>query len=104
MNLKPQPQEHEFPSYAISTAPGGRVETAATIPDTLAALATQLAGQLPKGPVEWQITDPAGIAHRGNNDLNGRLDLLTPAIDQLVEELYTQLHWSADGGPHASQQ
>jgi hypothetical protein len=33
-----------------------------------------------------------------------RLDLLTIAIDELVEDLYNQLHRSADGGPHAARQ
>ena len=35
--------------YTISTTPGGRVDTAATIPDALAALASQLVDQLPHG-------------------------------------------------------
>ena len=88
--------------YTISTNPGGRVDTAATIPDALAALAAQLTSQLPHGPVAWTITDPTGVEHRGRDVLNGRLDLLTVAVDELVEELYTQLHRSADGGPHAA--
>ena len=62
--------------YTISTTPGGRVDTAATIPDALAALAAQLTDQLPNGPVAWKITDPTGTEHRGSNALNGRLDLL----------------------------
>ena len=99
MNPKPQPHDQEVPGYRISTSPGGRLETAAAIPDALAALATQLVGQLPKGSVEWQITDPAGTRHRGSNDLNGRLDLITPAIEELVDDLYAQLHRAADGGP-----
>jgi hypothetical protein len=49
--------------------------------------------------VAWKITDPDGTDHRGNNALNGRLDLLTIAVDELVDELYTQLHRAADGGP-----
>jgi hypothetical protein len=35
-------------------------------------------------------------AHRGRDALNGRLDLLTIAVDELVDELYTQLHRAAD--------
>jgi len=88
--------------YTISTTPGDRVDTAATIPDALAALASQLTSHLPHGPVAWKITDPTGTEHRGNGNLNGRLDQLTIAVDELVEELYTQLHRSADGGPHAA--
>ena len=90
--------------YTISTTPGDRVDTAATIPDALAALAARLTTQLPRGPVAWKITDPTGTEHRGRDALNGRLDLLTVAVDELVEELYTQLHRSADGGPHAARQ
>ena len=88
--------------YTISTTPGDRVDTAATIPDALAALAAQLTTQLPHGPVAWKITDPTGTEHRGNGTLNGRLDQLEIAVDELVEELYGQLHRSADGGPHAA--
>ena len=90
--------------YTISTTPGDRVDTAATIPDALAALAAQLTTRLPRGLVAWTITDPTGTEHRGRDVLNGRLDLLTLAVDELVEELYTQLHRSADGGPHAARQ
>jgi len=85
--------------YTISTTPGGRVDSAATIPDALAALASQLVDQLPHGLVIWKITDPAGTEHRGNGTLNGRLDLLTISIEELVDELYSQLHRSIDGGP-----
>jgi hypothetical protein len=99
-----RPHNHALPTYTISSAPGDRVDTAATIPDALAALAYQLAEQLPHGPVAWTITDPTGIEHGGTNALNGRLDLLTDAIDGLLDALYTQLHRSADGGPHASRQ
>ena len=90
--------------YTISTTPGDRVDTAASIPDALAALASQLTDQLPHGQVAWKITDPAGTEHRGSNALNGRLDLLTFAVDQLLGDLYSQLHRSADGGPHAARQ
>ena len=45
---------------------------------------------------------PTGTDHRGSNALNGRLDLLTTAIDELVDELYTQLHRAVDGGPPRS--
>ena len=84
--------------YTISTTPGDRA-TADTIPDALAALASQLTTHLPNGPVAWKITDPAGTEQRGHEALNGRLDLLTIAVDELVDELYTQLHRAADGGP-----
>ena len=90
--------------YTISTTPGDRFDTAATIPAALAALATQLTDQLAKGQVWWKITDPAGTEHRGTNALNSRLDLLEYAVDELVEDLYSQLHRSADGGPHAARQ
>jgi hypothetical protein len=90
--------------YTISTTPGGRVDTAATIPEALAALATQLTDQLPHGRVAWKITDPAGAEHAGSNALNGRLDLLEFAVDELIDALYAQLHRSADGGPHAARQ
>ena len=82
--------------YTISTTPGDRVDTAATIPDALAALASRLASHLPKGPVAWKIADPTGTEHRGSGTLNGRLDQLTIAVDELVDELYTQLHRAAD--------
>ncbi len=52
--------------YTITTTPGDRVDTADTIPEALAALASQLTAQLPEGPVAWCITDPAGTQHRGN--------------------------------------
>jgi len=90
--------------YTISTTPGGRVDTAATIPDALAALAAQLTIQLPNGPVAWKITDPAGTEHGGTNALNGRLDQLDFAVDELLDALYAQLHRSGDGGPHATRQ
>ena len=82
--------------YTITTTPGDRVDTAATIPDALAALAAQLTAQLPDGPVAWKITDPAGTEHRGRERLNSRLDLLAVAVDELVDELYTALHRAAD--------
>lgn len=88
--------------YTITTTPGDRVDTAQTIPDALAALAAQLTAQLPDGPVDWCITDPTGTQHRGRDVLNGRLDLLTIAVDELVVDMYTALHRAADGGPHAS--
>jgi hypothetical protein len=90
--------------YTISTTPGGRVDTAPTIPDALAALAALLTHQLPNGPVAWKITDPKGTEHGGTDALNGRLDLLECSVDDLLEDLYTQLHRSADGGPHAARQ
>ena len=82
--------------YTISTTPGDRVDTADTIPEALAALASQLTAQLPDGPVAWCITDPAGTRHRGYEALNSRLDLLAVAVDELVDELYTALHRAAD--------
>lgn len=82
--------------YTISTTPGDRVDTAETIPDALAVLATQLTAQLPGGPVTWSITDPAGTRHRGRGTLNSRLDLLTNFVDELADELYTALHRAAD--------
>jgi hypothetical protein len=88
--------------YTIRTTPGECVDTAATIPDALAALASQLTAQLCKGPVAWAITDPTGTEHRGSDALSGRLDLLTIAIDELVDELYSQLHWAVDGGPRSA--
>jgi hypothetical protein len=90
--------------YTISTTAGDRVDTATTIPEALAALATQLTDQLPHGPVQWKIIDPAGTAHAGSNALNSRLDLLAIAVDELLDALYAQLHRSADGGPHAARQ
>src|SRR5664279_4555081 len=82
--------------YTITSTPGGRTDTAETIPQAVAALAAQLTSQLPDGPVTWSITDPSGGEHRGHEILNGRLDLLTEAVDQLTDELYTQLHRAAD--------
>jgi len=90
--------------YTISTTPGDRVDTAATIPDALAALASQLTTRLPNGPVAWKITDPKGTEHCGTNTLNSRIDQLEFAVDELLDALYTQLHRSADGGPHAARQ
>ncbi|HZM67308.1 MAG TPA: hypothetical protein VFC16_13540 [Nakamurella sp.] len=84
--------------YTITSTPGGRTDTAETIPQAVAALAAQLTSQLPDGPVTWSITDPSGGEHRGREILNGRLDLLTEAVDQLAGEIYTQLHRAADGG------
>ena len=82
--------------YTITTSPGGRVDTAATIPDALIALAAQLTTRLPDGPVTWSITDPSGTEHRGSGTLNGRLDQLSTAVDELTDELYNQLHRAAD--------
>ena len=82
--------------YTISTTPGDRVDTAATIPDALAALAAQLTTHLPHGPVAWKITDPTGTEHRGQRHPQRPPDQLTIAVDELVDELYTQLHRAAD--------
>ena len=76
--------------YTITTSPGGRTDTADTIPHALAALVNQLTTGLPDGPVTWSITDPNGDEHRGREYLNGRLELLQEAIDQLADELYTE--------------
>ena len=88
--------------YTITTSPGGRTDTADTIPHALAALINQLTTGLPNGPVTWSITDPNGDEHRGREYLNGRLELLQEAVHQLADELYTELHRSADGGPPAT--
>ena len=86
--------------YTISTTPGGRVDTAATIPDALAALASQLVR--PASPRTGHLEDHRSRRHRAprqRDTLNGRLDLLTISIEELVDELYPQLHRSIDGGP-----
>ena len=88
--------------YTVSTTPDGPVDTADGIPGALAALAAQLTAQLPHGAVAWKITDPTGTEHRGSNALNGRLDLLPIAVNELLDDLYCQLHRSADGGPPAA--
>ena len=44
----------------------------------------------PGRPGTWSITDPNGDEHRGREYLNGRLELLQEAIDQLADELYTE--------------
>lgn len=82
--------------YTITTTPGDRLDTAATIAEVLAALASQLTAQLPDGSVAWSITDPTGTQHRGHGTLNGRVDQLTIAVEELVDELYTALHRAAD--------
>jgi hypothetical protein len=51
-----------------------------------AALAAQLTTQLPNGQVAWTMTDPTGTGHRGTNTPNSLLDLLSIAVDELVEE------------------
>ena len=71
--------------------------TAETIPDALAVLAGQLRQHLPGGGVRWTITDPTGLDHPGHITLNGRLDLLQHAVRELCDDLYPQLHRSADG-------
>lgn len=88
-------------TYKITTQPG-RVHTADTIPAALVCLAEQMAAELPKGSVAWCITDPDGVAHRGRNDLNTRLDLLPFAVKDLVDALYVELHRAADGGVDVS--
>lgn len=84
-------------TYTVSTSPG-RVETAGTIPEALTCLGRQLLDELPAGSVQWCVTDPIGTEHRGRNCLNGRFDLLVEAIEELLSELYSQLHRAADGG------
>lgn len=71
--------------------------TAETIPDALAVFAGQLRKNLPGGGVRWTITDPTGLEHPGHITLNGRLDLLQHAVGELCDDLYPQLHRSADG-------
>lgn len=92
-----RPRGQEPIMYTITTTPGDRVNTAQTIPDALAVLATQLTAQLPDGRVDWRITDPAGTQHRGSCTLNTRIDQLAIAVDELVVEMYTALHRAADG-------
>jgi hypothetical protein len=82
--------------YTITTTPGDHLDTAASIPEALAVLASQLTAQLPDGPVAWSITDPTSTQHRGHGTLNGRMDQLTIAVEELVDELYTALHRAAD--------
>jgi hypothetical protein len=82
--------------YTITTTPGDRLDTAVTIPEALTALASQLTAQLAEGPVAWSVIDPTGTQHRGHDALNGRLDLLTVAVEELVDELYTALHRAVD--------
>lgn len=83
--------------YTVRTSPG-RVESAGTIPEALTCLGRQLLEELPAGSVQWSVTDPAGVEHRGRNGLNGRVELLSEAVEELLGELYSQLHRAADGG------
>lgn len=83
--------------YTVSTTPG-RVETAGTIPEALTRLGRQMLDELPAGSVQWSVTDVTGVEHRGWNCLNGRVDLLVEAIEELLNDLYCQLHRAADGG------
>ena len=71
--------------------------TAETIPDALTVFADQLSTELLTGAVRWTITDPTGIDHSGHVDLNGRIDLLNSSVSELCDDLYPQLHRSADG-------
>lgn len=82
--------------YTVMTP--GRVEIAGTIPEALTCLGRQLLVELAAGSVQWSVTDPAGMEHRGRNGLNGRVDLLVEAIEELLGDLYGQLHRAADGG------
>ncbi|MGS0688925.1 hypothetical protein ACVBEQ_27880 [Nakamurella sp. GG22] len=82
--------------YTVSTTPGGRNDTADTIPNALAALAFHLTAQLPDGPVAWSITDPDGTEHRGRATLGSRVDLLAIFVDELIDDLSTALHRAAD--------
>ena len=71
--------------------------TAETIPAALAVFASQLREALPGGGVRWTITDPTGLEHPGHITLNGRLELLDHAVRELCDDLYPELHRSADG-------
>ena len=84
-------------TYTVGTSPG-RVQTAGSIPEALTCLGRQLLDELPAGSVGWCVTDPAGIEHRGRSCLNGRVNRLVEAIEELLADLYGQLHWAADGG------
>ena len=88
--------------YTVSTTPGGRTDTADTIPDAMAAFASQLTAQLPVGPVAWSITDPDSTEHRGRATLGSRIEQLTTFVDELVDDLYTALHRAADRPSPAS--
>lgn len=49
----------------------------------------------------WQVTDPAGVQYRGINYLNGLVDELEEFLDDSCDDLYVQLHKSADGYPES---
>ena len=49
----------------------------------------------------WQVTDPAGLEHRGIDYLSGRTDRLEHLIDDTCDDLYVQLHKSADNYPES---
>lgn len=71
--------------------------TAETIPAALGVFAGQLRRALPVGGVRWTIVDPTGMEHPGHITLNGRVDLLHSAVNELCDELYVELHRMADG-------
>lgn len=56
---------------------------------------------LSKDRARWQVTDPAGLEHRGIDYLNGRIDRLEHLLDDTCDQLYVQLHSSADGYPES---
>lgn len=78
--------------------PGGRVDRAATIPDALTTLTAQLTTQLcPTARSAGASPIPAAPGNRGYGTLNGRLELVTTAVNELADEsLYTRLHRAAD--------
>jgi hypothetical protein len=85
------------PVYTISSTPAAATRLAATIPGALAALAAQLVHQLPDGPVPWKDHRPRRHRPPAPTHSTGRIDLLAIAIDELVGDLYTQLHRAAGG-------
>ena len=88
-------------SNITGTDPVGRYATgtgtAATISAALDVFAGQLRRALPVGGVRWTIVDPTGTEHPGHITLNGRVDLLDSAVNELCDELYVELHRMADG-------
>jgi len=76
---------------------GNSIGTAETIPAALGVFAGQLRRALPVGGVRWTIVDPTGTEHPGHITLNGRVDLLHSAVNELCDDLYPQLHRAADG-------
>lgn len=76
--------------------------TADSLLGVLRALREQLRPVLlSKDRARWQVTDPAGLEHRGIDYLNGRTDRLEHLIDDTCDDLYVQLHKSADNYPES---